>query len=764
MFALRIREMALGAILLMGFGCKTTDIVKQQVVSDAAAEITVTNIEDVRGNLTLPGESNGLPVIWTSENTSIVSPDGIVNRPQSDITVKLTATVTDGTVTTSRTFNAQVRAAVNPAAREGYAFVYFTGDTLSGEKIYFAASRGNDALTWDELNDGEPVMASNYGTGGLRDPFIIRSPEGDTFYMLATDLSIGSGTSWGDAQRHGSQYIEVWESHDLVTWSEQRHVKVSPDNAGNTWAPEAYYDESLGSYVVIWASKLYDERDMDHSGDTYNRMLYATTRDFVTFSEPQIWQDGKSRIDSTVIAVADVYHRFTKDEGAGTTGCSDIIQETGAELLAPLPDWTLVASCIGRDAGTGAIEGPSIFKSNPDDINGDYYYLFVDEYGGRGYIPLRTADINAPSWTVAPSYNLPSAPRHGTVIPVTADELQKLREQIVSIPAVKTNQVGETDTVRAMQAIEKRTPILTGLYADPNAVAFGNTYYIYATSDGYSGWGGKDFYVWSSTNLVDWSRSEQPFLTLDGDKGNVPWATGNAWAPTIIERDGYYYFYFSGHNPTYDRKTIGVAIAEHPEGPFTAQATAMITNSEEVTTGQAIDPAAFKDPVTGKYYLFWGNGNPPLYAELADDMVSLVPGTIKTISGLPDFREGLFLVYRQGLYHLNYSIDDTGSQNYRVGYATASSIDGPWTSQGVILSKNTSMGILATGHNSVLNVPGTDDWYIVYHRFAIPGGNGTHRETTIDRLTFNPDTGLMEVVTPTLTGVEPQEISIEADE
>ncbi|MEJ2417296.1 MAG: family 43 glycosylhydrolase [Exilibacterium sp.] len=287
---------------------------------------------------------------------------------------------------------------------------------------------------------------------------------------------------------------------------------------------------------------------------------------------------------------------------------------------------------------------------------------------------------------------------------------------------------------------------------------------MYATSDGYSGWGGKDFYVWSSTNLVDWSRSEQPFLTLDGDKGNVPWATGNAWAPTIIERDGYYYFYFSGHNPTYDRKTIGVAIAEHPEGPFTAQATAMITNSEEVTTGQAIDPAAFKDPVTGKYYLFWGNGNPPLYAELADDMVSLVPGTIKTISGLPDFREGLFLVYRQGLYHLNYSIDDTGSQNYRVGYATASSIDGPWTSQGVILSKNTSMGILATGHNSVLNVPGTDDWYIVYHRFAIPGGNGTHRETTIDRLTFNPDTGLMEVVTPTLTGVEPQEISIEADE
>jgi hypothetical protein len=93
-----------------------------------------------------------------------------------------------------------------------------------------------------------------------------------------------------------------------------------------------------------------------------------------------------------------------------------------------------------------------------------------------------------------------------------------------------------------------------------------------------------------------------------------------------------------------------------------------------------------------------------------------------------------------------------------VGYASASNVDGPWTSHGVILSKNPSLGILGTGHNSILNVPGTDDWYIVYHRFAIPDGGGTERETTIDRLFFAPDTGRMQVVTPTLTGVTPQGI------
>ncbi len=949
----------------------------------------------------------------------------------------LTATITRNGASATREFVARVRAAVELHPFEGYAFAYFTGDSIAGENIYFAASEGNDALSWKELNGGQPTLTSKFGTKGLRDPFIIRSPEGDTFYLIATDLSIGGGTSWDASQRIGSQYLEVWESHDLVNWSEQRHVKVSPDNAGNTWAPEAYYDETIGAYVVFWASKLYAADDPNHTGWTYNKMLYATTRDFVTFSEPQVWQDpGTSRIDSTVIKVDDVYHRFTKDEGAGGTGCSDIMQETSADLRATLGSWSMIDACIGRDAGTSAVEGPTVFESNPGDVNGDKFYLFVDEYGGRGYIPLETADIASPDWKVAAQYDLPASPRHGTVVPVTAAELEQLS---AGPPPVEANEDGEilrydfTDasgsvvadrsgngydgtivggaawqqggslrfdgaddyvdlpdhilsgvediTVEAevridpaqpgpyfiyglgntdvsgvgsgylfttgnnyrtsiasgnwtteqtvsssdalqrdrwahltytlqgttarlyldgvevakntnvtldpgdigggqtfgnylgrslynadarfrgqfrefalynralsaeevvsrsgnttalagvtladaealkiapivnaaartvtfpvvpgtdvtalapvfataqgvgvspssgevvdlsepvsytltapdgstaiwtMQARVMNSPVLPGLYADPDISVFGDTYYIYATTDGFAGWGGKEFYVWKSKDLVGWERSEEPILTLDGANGDVPWATGNAWAPTIIEKDGKFYFYFSGHNPTYDRKTIGVAVADSPEGPFVAQPTAMITNDEPVRSGQAIDPAAFHDPVSGKDYLFWGNGS-PLYAELSDDMLSVKAGTIAPISGLTAFREGSFVNYRDGIYHLTYSIDDTGSENYRVGYATASSITGPWTSRGVILQKDTSLGIRATGHSSVVNVPGTDDWYIAYHRFAMPDGNGTHRETTIDRIEFD-ENGFMKAVAPTLESVAPQTV------
>lgn len=1015
----------------------------QAKADDAAAALTLVHPDDVRGHLTLPDSGNhGATVTWSSSAPEIVADDGIVNRPtpgSGDAEVTLTATVTVGGASATRPFALTVREAPAPAPYTGYAFSYFTGNSIAGEKIYFAASRGNNALQWDELNDGKPLLESTMGEMGLRDPFLIRSPEGDRFYLIATDLSIGRNGDWDRSQRTGSKYLEVWESTDLKTWSAQRHVKVSPDTAGNTWAPEAYWDESLQQYVVFWASKLYAENDTTHIGNSYNRMLYATTRDFVTFSEAKIWQDrGESRIDSTVIKENGTYYRFTKDEGGGGTGCSDIIQEKSSSLTAVdlpgNPSWTFMDACIGRDAGTSAVEGPTVFKRNPGDTSGGQYYLFVDEYGGRGYIPLTTNDLDNPNWQVPAAYNLPASPRHGTVIPVTQAELDELREGIVipepptpvvadenglvahyeldatsgttavdstghgydgtvsgdtswsdggltlggtnghvklpdnmmtgleaitvstevwvdatqptpyfiwgmgntdgggtgngylfttgnayrssiasgnwtteqtatsganlargawktltytlspdnvatlyldgvkvgektgvtidpgdigdgrttanyigrsvytadkylkgkvrdfriynrALSAAEVREMGadssailgvELDSLKVpaiidaatstvtlpvepgtdlttldpaydvvssssvdadgpadytssrtvtvtteagadrawtVRAVEMKSPLLPGFYADPNIAEFDGTYYIYATTDGFPGWGGKEFYVWKSTDLVDWERSAEPFLTLDGMNGNVPWATGNAWAPTIIERDGKYYFYFSGHNAALNRKTIGVAVADSPEGPFTAQPAAMILNNEAVTSGQAIDPAAFRDPVSGKHYLYWGNGS-PVMAELADDMVSLKPGTIQAMSGLTSYREGSFMNYREGTYHLTYAIDDTGSPNYRVGYATSTSPTGPWTYRGVILEKDTSQGILGTGHSSIIQVPGTDEWYIAYHRFGMPGGDGTHRETTIDRLTFGVD-GLMQKVVPTLESIEP---------
>jgi beta-xylosidase len=292
--------------------------------------------------------------------------------------------------------------------------------------------------------------------------------------------------------------------------------------------------------------------------------------------------------------------------------------------------------------------------------------------------------------------------------------------------------------VWTVSARELRTPVLPGLNADPNIAVFGDTYYLYPTTDGFPGWSGTKFSVWSSKNLVDWTN-HGVILDLGPD---VSWADSRAWAPAIAERNGKYYFYFCAE------AKIGVAVSDSPTGPFVDSGKPLVERNPD--SGQAIDPAVFTDD-DGQPYLYWGNGS-AYVVPLNEDMISFDQAKVQRITGLADFREGLFMVKRRGTYYLSWSIDDTRSENYRVGYATASSPTGPFTNRGVILDRNLSLGIKGTGHSSMLRVPGTDDWYIVYHRFAIPDGDGTNRETTIDKLKFKRD-GSIATVVPTLEGI-----------
>ena len=131
--------------------------------------------------------------------------------------------------------------------------------------------------------------------------------------MIATDLKINGGNGWGAAQTAGSELFMVWESTDLVNWSEQRMVEVSASiGAGCTWAPEATYDPITGEYVVYWSSKTPD----DNYGK--QRVYYAKTRDFYSFTEPQVFiEKDESSIDTTIIYnnEENMYYRYTKNEG-----------------------------------------------------------------------------------------------------------------------------------------------------------------------------------------------------------------------------------------------------------------------------------------------------------------------------------------------------------------------------------------------------------------------------------------------------------------
>lgn len=1004
--------------------------------------VEIANADDIRGNITLPSEGsvNGSDIAWTASPSGVITTTaqggkaaGVVTRGTTDTTVVLTATVPGTTAT--RDIVVTVTAApadLDTDYTAGYLWTHFA--TQGGyEKISYGHS--DDGLHWSKLNDNAPILANLGGDLGVRDPHLVRAPEGDKYWIIGTDLHAEGGGAGGSGwdQLGASQNLVVWESTDLVNWSDQRIVFAGFDQAGCVWAPEATYNEATGEYYVYWAAR---DRTDDGTNDWALRMYLTKTRDFVTFTEPEIWTSlndkgdgltGPNIIDSTIAKEGDTYYRFSTSDwhtvvdtassldgpwtreiergeasahglrasmegltvyqlpddrwavmgdqsgyyghtaetleglqfqqlsaGTGANQYSfeqpfrhgSVLRLSAAEeerLLeaygdtpvdpeepqeAPIAEYTFDDGTLTDSAGnadltasgtaavaTDAVKGKALrldgtsngFASFPtgffdgrstmtvsmdvksEKTSGNFFtfalgadtnkYYFLRLRGGDvrsaitqdswqnesavtgsvasgqwhrvdvvfagttmtvyadgvklgentalgatieqlgsdlvGYLgkSLYSADGYFQGWydnvrvynralsatevlanagvtdqllgvTLTDASALKLAPivtgsAHTAVFPVNkGTDVTALAPTFTTAPGVTVSPAsgtvvdmtepvtytltapGGTTTTWTMKATVVNSPVLPGLYADPNIAIFGDTYYIYATSDGYAGWGGKEFYVWSSKNLVDWERSDEPFLTLDGANGDVPWATGNAWAPTIIERDEKYYFYFSGHNAALNRKTIGVAVADSPEGPFLAQPNAMILNNEAVTSGQAIDPAAFHDPVSGKWYLGWGNGSPVL-AELNDDMVSIKAGTYQRIGGLTDFREGVFFNYRNGLYHLTYAIDDTGSENYRVGYATATSMNGPWTYRGVILQKDLSLGIKATGHSSIVNVPGTDDWYIAYHRFAMPGGDGNHRETTIDKVEFGAD-GLMKTVVPTLESVAPRTIELPA--
>lgn len=395
-------------------------------VRQAVGRVAVKDLGDARGNLHLPTAVGGVPLTWSSSDPAVITPTGEVTRPAAGgraVSVTLTATARKGDATASRDLVATVPPL--PAAEDpfGYVMVHFVEDPNGyKEKVYLSLSKGEDPTKWTRLNGGEPILSSNRGTTGVRDPYLVRSPEGDKFYLVATDLRVfgGDNAGWGEWSRRGSRSLLVWESTDLVTWSDSRLVEVAPPTAGMAWAPEVVYDDATGEYVVFWASTLFAESDTAHTGPTYSRILYAKTRDFTTFTPARVLIDtGGETIDTSMIRIGDRITRFSKDNGPADR---DVFQEVGSGIFAT--DFRTVATNIGR-AQYGSVEGPLVFKAN----YADKWYLYVDQYGGaqQGYRPFESTDPLSGNWTpVGGDFELPGQTKHGAVVPLRGDEWERL--------------------------------------------------------------------------------------------------------------------------------------------------------------------------------------------------------------------------------------------------------------------------------------------------------------------------------------------------
>ncbi len=683
-----------------------------------------------------------------------------------------------------------------------YLFTYFTGNRVSEEQIHFATSE--DGLKFTALNNNEPVInsADISKTGGVRDPHILRCEDGKTFYMVVTDMTSSKG--W-DSNRG----MVLLKSTDLINWTSATvqipEVFTEFADVDRVWAPQTIYDPEVGKYMVYFSMK--------RKGPGNSDIIYYSyaNKDFTALetTPKQLFYhpEGKSCIDGDIIFYEGKYNLFFKTEGHGNG-----IKKAVADKLTG--KWTMIDKYYQQT--TSAVEGSGIFKLN----NSKDWILMYDLYTSGRYEFCRSSDLE--NFTqIKDEVSMNFHPRHGTVLPITSEEYKRLlakwkstaeikfnpqseevkkinlvqnnKEKTLELPVLPNTDLtnfnpkfestkslkitpskavdfskgavkytvkpnGEKAQTWLVTAVKNHNPVLAGYYADPDIIYSNKTgkYYLYPTSDGFDGWSGTYFKVFSSPDLVNWT-DEGKIISL-GE--NVTWANRNAWAPCIAEKkiDGKYkyFFYFTA------AQKIGVAVADDPAGPFVDLGKPLIADRPEgVTRGQVIDPDVFTDPVSGKTYLYWGNGF-LAGAELNDDMVSIKQETVKVFKMHGSFREGSHVFYRNGKYYFSWSVDDTRSPNYRVGYGLMSSPLGEIfvAEDYIILKKDEKMGIYGTGHHSTIQVPGKDEFYIVYHRFNYPNGinmgdaAGYHREVCIDKLEFAPDGTILPVV-PTHKGIDP---------
>ena len=290
-----------------------------------------------------------------------------------------------------------------------------------GEQIRFAVSHGATPTSWNVLNEGEPVLVSNVGERGVRDPFLVRDHRTGACHLLATDLRIWPSQDWTRTMRTGSRSIVAWSSADLVAWSSPRLIPLAPAEAGNTWAPKAIWSDERDCWMVVWASALFYGED--RSAGSYQRIMTAPTQDFTDFGPAEIYLDlGHDVIDAAFLRDGPDWYRFSANaqpvRDADPTAGSYIFIERGRSFDDP--DYRPVAVAVGRTELEHG-EGPAVARAADGST-----YLLIDEHGLRGYQLFHTPGPLDGPWRHIADAHLPDGARHGSLLAITQDEAERL--------------------------------------------------------------------------------------------------------------------------------------------------------------------------------------------------------------------------------------------------------------------------------------------------------------------------------------------------
>lgn len=302
-----------------------------------------------------------------------------------------------------------------------YLFVHFREkSTPDGEQIYFALSQ--DGYNWEAINDGAPVLWCYYGTRGVRDCTIIRSQLNGKFYILGTDLSISYGTRqilhsfWEIIGKNGSTCLGIWESEDLIHWTEQRLINMG-EEFGCVWAPDIIFDKKEQDYILHWSSSL--KADPAHK----KTIWYSRTKDFEHFTKAEIlFEEEEEMIDSAMYEDKGRFHLFVKHAANG--GQVALFQSD--YITGPFVRNT------NFDQSMKSIQANLYEAATAVKLENGQWSLYLDFYGARGaeqgYVPFISKDIEEGFFTRADGvFSFPYRFKHGTILKITDEEYSRMK-------------------------------------------------------------------------------------------------------------------------------------------------------------------------------------------------------------------------------------------------------------------------------------------------------------------------------------------------
>lgn len=303
-------------------------------------------------------------------------------------------------------------------------------------------------------------------------------------------------------------------------------------------------------------------------------------------------------------------------------------------------------------------------------------------------------------------------------------------------------------------------PVFPGWYADPEAHVFEGRYWIYPTySAPYDEQRHMD--AFSSPDLVTWTKHPRVL-----EMSNIAWGRRALWAPSIVQKDGWYYLFFGANDIQSNEEVggIGVARSRGPEGPFEDHLGRPLIDRFH-NGAQPIDQYVFQDDRDGAWYIVYGGWRHCNIARLNDDFTGFVPFadgvTFREIT--PDgYVEGAFMLQRGGKYYFMWSEGGWTGPDYAVAYAIGDTPFGPFERIGKILQQDPDIAT-GSGHHSVVTSPASGNSYIVYHRRPLGETDRNHRVVAIEELRFDAQ-GRIEPVVLTHEGVAADPLTGGADQ